>query len=152
VISLFRRQEATVQVFVLNGPNLGRLGRRQPEVYGTLTYDQLAAHLVETGRGLGLTVIVRQTDHEGEMLGWIHDAADAGIPVIINAGGWTHTSVALADALAEVNYLEVHLSNVFAREEFRHHSYLSARAGGVIAGLGAAGYDYALAHVAATLA
>lgn len=139
-------------VLVLNGPNLGRLGKRQPEIYGPLTHDQLAAHLIETGRGLGLDVEVRQSDHEGQLLEWVHEAADHGWPVVINAGAFTHTSLALADALAEVDtYIEVHLSNVHAREPFRHHSHLSAKATGVIVGLGAAGYDYALAHLSATL-
>jgi len=139
------------QVLVLNGVNLGRLGVRDPGVYGTLTYAQLAEHLVGTGNGLGLAVDVRQTDSEPEMISWLHEAADRQTPVVINPGAWTHYSYALADAAREVSFLvEVHISNIHAREEFRHHSVISGVATGVIAGLGLAGYDYALAHVAAT--
>lgn len=140
------------KVLVLNGPNLGRLGRREPEIYGRTTYADLAAHLVDSGRMLGLDVDVRQTDDEAEMIGWLHEAADADCWVVINAGAWTHYSWAVGDAAALVrNYLEVHISNVWAREEFRHHSVLSAHAQGVLVGLGLGGYDLALAHVAAKL-
>lgn len=136
-------------VLVLNGPNLGRLGRRQPEIYGSTTHDDLAAHLVETGRGLGFDVEVRQTDAEHEMIGWLHEAADAGIPVVINAGAWTHYSRAIADAAALVPaYVEVHISNVHARESWRHESVLSEKAAGIIIGCGLGGYDLALAHLA----
>jgi len=139
-------------VMVLNGPNLGRLGKREPDVYGRVGHDALAAHLNEVGAGLGLKVDVRQTDHEGEMVGWLHEAADAGCWVVLNAAAWTHYSIAVADAAAQVaNYLELHISNVYARESFRHHSVLSAKAVGVITGLGLGGYDLALAHVAAAL-
>lgn len=138
-------------VFVLNGPNLGRLGTRQPEVYGVTTHDQLAGHLVETGRGMGLHVEVRQTDHEGDMIRWLHEAADAGAAVVLNAGAWTHYSHAVADAAALVpSYVEVHISNIHGREEFRRHSVLSARAQGIIIGCGVGGYDLALAHIAAS--
>jgi len=137
------------KVLVLNGPNLGRLGTRQPEVYGGTTYAMLAEHLVGTGRGLGLDVEVRQTEHEGEMVGWLHEAADTGARVVINAGAWTHYSYAIADAAALVDaYVEVHISNVHARESFRAHSVLSAKAGGIIVGCGVGGYDLALAHLA----
>ncbi|WP_297741878.1 type II 3-dehydroquinate dehydratase [uncultured Tessaracoccus sp.] len=139
----------TMKVLVLNGPNLGRLGSRQPDVYGALTYERLAEHLVETGKPLGFDVDVRQTEHEGQMIEWLHEAADGGHPVVINAGAWTHYSYAIADAAALVSrYVEVHISNVFAREEFRHHSVLSAGAAGVIVGCGVGGYDLALAHLA----
>lgn len=139
------------KVFVLNGPNLGRLGTRQPEVYGATTHADLAAHLVETGRGMGLDVEVRQTDHEGEMVGWLHEAADCGAAVVVNAGAWTHYSHAVADAAALVpRYVEVHISNVYAREEFRQRSVLSAKAAGIIIGCGVGGYDLALAHLAAS--
>lgn len=138
-----------MKLLVLNGPNLGRLGTRQPETYGATTHDELAAHLVETGKGLGFDVEVRQTDAEAEMIGWLHEAADGRIPVIINAGAWTHYSYAIADAAQLVPfYVEVHISNVFAREEFRHRSVLSAGAAGIIVGCGVGGYDLALAHVA----
>jgi 3-dehydroquinate dehydratase-2 len=138
----------TIQV--LNGANLGRLGLREPEKYGTTTYAELV-ELVETaGRELGLDVQVRQTDDEGELLRWVHAAADAADPVLINPGGWSHTSVVLRDALAELNapLVEVHITNIHQREEFRHHSYVSGVADGVIAGLGIHGYVLALGWLA----
>jgi 3-dehydroquinate dehydratase-2 len=138
------------RVLVLNGPNLGRLGSREPDVYGATTYAGLVELCERTGSELGLSVEIRQTDHEGEMIGWVHEAADAEIPVVLNAAGWTHTSVALRDACAQLRapLLEVHISNVHAREEFRHHSYISAVASGVIVGLGVAGYALALRWIA----
>ncbi|MDO5676996.1 MAG: type II 3-dehydroquinate dehydratase [Propionibacteriaceae bacterium] len=136
------------KVLVLNGPNLGRLGTRQPEIYGGVTYATLAEHLVETGKGMGLDVDVRQTEHEGQMIEWLHEAADGGAAVVLNAGAWTHYSYAIADAAALTTYVEVHISNVHAREEFRSHSVLSAKAAGIIIGCGVGGYDLALAHVA----
>jgi 3-dehydroquinate dehydratase-2 len=140
-----------VTVRVLNGANLGRLGTREPTVYGTTTYAELVAMIEEAAAGLGLTVQVRQTDSEAELLGWIHDATDAGDPVVINPGGWSHTSVVLHDALAAVEapVVEVHISNIHRREEFRHHSYVSRVADGVIAGLGVQGYELALRYLAA---
>jgi 3-dehydroquinate dehydratase II len=137
-------------VLVLNGPNLGRLGRREPEVYGSTTYDELVALIEREAEGLGLKAIVRQSDNEAELLNWIHAAADAGDPVVLNAGALTHTSVALRDACAELSapLIEVHISNVHTREEFRHHSYLSAVATGVIVGLGVQGYVLALRYLA----
>ncbi|BBX38875.1 type II 3-dehydroquinate dehydratase [Mycobacterium simiae] len=139
-------------VNVLNGPNLGRLGRREPEVYGDTTHAQLAGLVEREAAGLGLKVVVRQSDSEAELLDWIHAAADAGEPVILNAGGLTHTSVALRDACAELRapLIEVHISNVHAREEFRRHSYLSPVATGVIVGLGVQGYLLALRYLAET--
>ncbi len=139
------------RVLVLNGPNLGRLGRRQPEIYGTLTHAGLREHLVGTGEGLGLDVEVRQTDAESEMISWLHEAADSDIPVVINPAAWSHYSIAIADAVAQVEapVIEVHLSNIAKREEFRHHSVVSGYATGTIAGLGVSGYDYALAHISA---
>ena len=137
------------KVLVLNGANLGRLGSRQPEVYGGTTYAELAEHLVATGRGLGLDVEVRQTEFEGELIQWLHEAADTGADVVLNAGAWTHYSYAIADAAALVGrYVEVHISNVHAREGFRAHSVLSAKAAGIIVGGGVGGYDLALAHLA----
>ena len=138
-------------VLVLNGPNLNRLGLREPEIYGRTTYDDLVELCGKAGSELGLTVEVRQTNAEGELLGWLHDAADAGIPVVLNAGAWTHTSVAVRDACAMLTapLIEVHISNVHRREEFRHHSYVSAVATGVIVGLGVHGYVLALQHLAA---
>lgn len=136
-------------VLVLNGPNLGRLGQREPGVYGHTTYDDLVA-LIETEAALlGITAVVRQSDSEAELLTWLHDAADADNPVIFNAGALTHTSIALRDACAELRapLIEVHISNVHAREDFRHHSYLSAVATGVIVGLGVQGYLLALRYL-----
>lgn len=139
-----------MRVQVVNGPNLGRLGKRQPEVYGSTTHDDLVALCERTANELGIEVVVRQSDSEAELLGWIHDAADAGEPVILNAGGLTHTSVVLRDACAELTagLVELHISNVHAREEFRQHSYLSAVATGSIVGLGVAGYALALRFLA----
>jgi 3-dehydroquinate dehydratase-2 len=138
----------TIQV--LNGANLGRLGKREPEKYGTTTYAELV-QLIEAAAGeLGVEVQVRQTDSEAELLGWVFDAADAGDPVVINPGGWSHTSIVLHDALAGLNgpLVEVHITNIHAREEFRHLSYVSRVADGVIAGLGVQGYVAALRWLA----
>ena len=134
----------TIQV--LNGANLGRLGTREPEIYGTTTYAQLVDVIETTARELELDVVVRQTDDEAELLHWIHEATDAGSPVVLNPAAWSHTSVALHDALAALTspLVEVHISNIHKREAFRHHSYVSAVADGVIAGLGVEGYVLAL--------
>lgn len=140
----------TQTVLVLNGPNLGRLGRREPDVYGSTTHDELVALIEHEAATLGLKAVVRQSDNEADLLGWVHAAADAGDPVILNAGALTHTSVALRDACSELRapLIEVHISNVHAREEFRHRSYLSAVATGVIVGLGVQGYLLALRYLA----
>ena len=137
-------------VLVLNGPNLGRLGRREPQVYGSTTHVELVTLVEREAEQLGLKAIVRQSDNEADLLGWIHAAADAGDPVVLNAGALTHTSVALRDACAELRapLIEVHISNVHTREEFRHHSYISAVATGVIVGLGVQGYVLALRYLA----
>jgi 3-dehydroquinate dehydratase-2 len=141
-------------VLVLNGPNLGRLGSREPEVYGATSHRELAALCVRGGAELGLDVEVRQTDHEGELLQWLHEAADAETPVVLNAGALTHTSVGLGDACAMLRapLVEVHISNVFARESYRHTSYVSAHAAGVIVGLGVEGYVLALSWLSAQAA
>jgi 3-dehydroquinate dehydratase-2 len=138
------------RVHVLNGPNLGRLGRREPEVYGTTSHDDLVQLIEGAAAELGLETVVRQTDSEAQLLEWIHQAADAQEPVILNAGGLTHTSVALRDACSELRapLIEVHISNIHAREEFRRHSYLSSVATGVIVGLGTQGYLLALRYLA----
>jgi 3-dehydroquinate dehydratase II len=143
----------TARVLVLNGANLGRLGTREPAIYGSTTYAELAALCVKAGEELGLDVTVRQTDHEGELLGWLHEAADTTTPVVLNAGAWTHTSVALRDACAALTapLLEVHITNVHKREEFRHHSFVSGVATGVIVGLGVEGYVLALSWLSSTL-
>ena len=137
-------------MLVLNGPNLGRLGTREPDIYGAATHDDLVALCRRVGAELGLDVDVRQTDHEGVMIGWLHEAADTATPVVLNAAAWTHYSIALADAAAQLSapLVEVHISNVHARETFRHHSYISAIASGVIVGLGVEGYPLALRWIA----
>ncbi|MBQ6643686.1 MAG: type II 3-dehydroquinate dehydratase [Saccharopolyspora sp.] len=139
-----------MKVLVLNGPNLGRLGSREPSVYGATTYADLVSMCERTGRELGIEAEVRQTDHEGEMVGWLHEAADLGAPVVLNAGAWTHYSIAVRDAAAQLtaSLLEVHISNVHKREPFRAHSYLSDIATGVIVGLGVRGYLLALRWLA----
>lgn len=136
---------------VLNGPNLNLLGRREPGVYGLLTLDDVEELCVSTGAELGVEVECRQSNFEGELVEWLHEAGQrqaAGdlLGVVLNAGAYTHTSIALRDAVvgAEVRVIEVHISNVHAREEFRQHSYLSAVAAGVIVGLGVTGYPLAL--------
>jgi len=139
-----------VRVLVLNGPNLGRLGTREPDIYGATTHDNLVALCQRVGAELGLDVDVRQTDHEGVMISWLHEAADTATPVVLNAAAWTHYSIALRDAAAQLSapLVEVHISNVHAREPFRHHSYISAIASGVIVGLGVEGYPLALRWIA----
>ncbi|MEA5633504.1 MAG: type II 3-dehydroquinate dehydratase [Cutibacterium granulosum] len=137
-------------VWVLNGPNLGRLGRRQPEIYGLMSHDELVDHVQHTADRLGLDVVVRQTDSEAQMIGWLHEAADRRIPVVINPAAWSHYNIAIADAVAQVEapVIEVHLSNTARREEFRHHSVVSAYVTGTITGLGISGYDLALRYLA----
>jgi 3-dehydroquinate dehydratase-2 len=139
------------RVYVLNGPNLGRLGTRQVDVYGTTSYADLVALCEWAGKELGLDVVVRQTDAEHEMLAWLHAAADEQASVVLNPGAWSHYSYALRDACAmlRARLVEVHISNIHAREQFRHHSVVSAVATGVICGLGVDGYRLALQHVAA---
>jgi 3-dehydroquinate dehydratase II len=141
------------RVLVLNGPNLGRLGSREPVIYGSTTHAELAALCVKAGEELGLAVEVRQTDHEGELLGWLHEAAEAATPVVLNAGAWTHTSVAVRDACAALvaPLVEVHITNVHKREAFRHNSYVSGVATGIIMGLGVEGYVLALSWLSSTL-
>lgn len=137
-------------VLVLNGPNLGRLGTREPDVYGSQTLDDLARQLQEDAPELRIDL--RQTDAEAELIGWLHAAADSGAPVILNAGAWTHYSYALRDAVSLVTsaggtVIEVHISNPHAREEFRHTSVITAVSTGVIAGLGFESYRLALAYI-----
>jgi 3-dehydroquinate dehydratase II len=135
------------RVLVLNGPNLGRLGRRQPEIYGSTTYAELVALCEEWGSGLGLEVSVRQTNHEGVLVDWLNEAADEAIPVVLNAAALTHYSYAVYDACAQLTapLVEVHLSDPFTRpEEWRHTSLVSPHAVGVITGKGVEGYRQAL--------
>jgi 3-dehydroquinate dehydratase-2 len=143
--------ELANRVLVLNGPNLGRLGNREPAVYGSTSYAELVALCTRGGAELGLDVEVRQTDSEAELLGWLHEAADAAVPVVLNAGALTHTSVGLGDACAMLRapLVEVHISNIYAREPYRHTSYVSAHAAGVIVGLGVEGYVLALSWLSA---
>ena len=139
------------KVLVLNGPNLGRLGRRQPEIYGTTTHTELAHRCEAWGRGLGLDVEVRQTNHEGLMLDWLNAAADDDVPVVLNAAAWTHYSYALFDACAQLTapLIEVHISDPTQRpEEFRHTSMVTPYATEVVAGHGIDGYRMALEQIA----
>ena len=138
------------RVLVLNGVNLGRLGKREPLVYGTTTHDELAALCVQNGGEVGLDVEVRQTDDEAEMVRWLHEAADAGTPVVLNSAAWSHYSYALRDACAQLTapLVEVHISQVHAREQFRHASVISAVATATITGLGVEGYRAALRFLA----
>ncbi|RIV37780.1 type II 3-dehydroquinate dehydratase [Micromonospora radicis] len=142
-----------MRVYVLNGPNLGRLGTRQVDVYGATSYADLVTSCESTGRELGLDVVVRQTDAEHELIGWLHAAADEQAAVVLNPAAWSHYSIAVRDACALLRapLVEVHISNIHAREEFRHHSVVSAVATGVICGLGVDGYRLALHHLATRL-
>src|SRR5215467_15948541 len=145
---------AATTVLVLNGPNLGRLGSREPEVYGSATFEQLADACRAAGRELRLQVEVRQTDDEAELIGWVHQAIDARTPLVLNPAAFTHYSYALRDALAmrTAPLVEVHLSNPAAREEFRHTSVVAAVADGTIAGFGFDSYLLALRAIAGLLA
>jgi 3-dehydroquinate dehydratase II len=141
------------RVLVLNGPNLGRLGSREPEVYGTADYTELVEHCRAAGAALGLQVEVRQTDDESELVGWLHEAADTATPVVLNPAAFTHYSYALRDACAArtAPLVEVHLTNPAAREEFRHTSVVAAVASGTVAGFGLTSYELALRAVAAAV-
>lgn len=141
-------------VFVLNGPNLNMLGTREPAVYGSRTLADVEADCREAGSRLGLGIEFRQTNHEGQLIDWVQEAGKAGAAILINPGAYTHTSIALHDALKGAGrpVVEVHLSNIFAREPFRHHSYVSPVATGVICGLGPKGYVLALEALAGLLA
>jgi 3-dehydroquinate dehydratase-2 len=138
------------RVLVLNGPNLGRLGSREPEVYGTATHDDLVAACDDAAAELGLEVEVRQSDDETELVHWLHEAADAGTAVVLNPAAFTHYSYALRDACALLTgpLVEVHLSNPAAREEFRHTSVVAGVATGTVAGFGLDSYRLALRAVA----
>ncbi len=134
------------RVLVLNGPNLSRLGSREPDVYGSATYDELVATCEEVGRELGLAVEVRQTDDENELVAWLHEAADGSVPVVLNPAAFTHYSYALRDACAQLTgpLVEVHLTNPATREAFRHNSVVSGVATGTVAGFGLDSYRLAL--------
>ena len=137
-------------VLVLNGPNLNMLGVRQPEIYGRETLGDIEAACRERAAELGLKVDFRQSNHEGELVEWIHESRGTAEGIVINAGAYSHTSIAILDALllCELPVIEVHLTNIYARERFRHHSHLSKAATAVICGLGSQGYLYALDAVA----
>ena len=138
-------------ILVLNGPNLNLLGKREPDVYGTMTLSGLKALIEAEAANLGLIADFRQTNHEGELVTWIQEAGASGVPVVLNPGAYTHTSIALHDAIKGSGAIvaEVHLSNIHAREEFRHKSFVSPVAKGVIAGFGAEGYIMGLRALAA---
>ncbi len=140
-------------VTLLNGPNLNLLGLRQPELYGRETLDDVVARTADLAEELGLTVRALQSNHEGQLVDWIHEARGTSAAIIINPGAYSHTSIAILDALNAYDgpVIEVHISNIHKRETFRHHSYVSARADGVIAGCGTEGYLLALRRIASIL-
>lgn len=144
----------TTSILVLNGPNLNMLGKREPGIYGNGTLAEIGEDVIAFGRTLGFAVQFRQSNHEGELLDWIHGSLGRDSGIVINPGAYTHTSVALQDAIRAVGLptVEVHLSNVFAREAFRHHSYISPVALGVICGFGPQGYKLALEALKTALA
>jgi 3-dehydroquinate dehydratase II len=138
-------------IYILNGPNLNLLGKREPEIYGSETLADIAARCKAKAGVLGFAVDVRQTNIEGELVDWVQEAREKAAGIIINAAGYTHTSVALHDALkaCDLPVIEVHLSNIYKREPFRHTSYVSGVAEGVICGFGGLGYEFALEALAA---
>jgi len=144
----------TKTVHVLNGPNLNLLGSREPETYGTQTLADIEAKLAAICEAHGAALIFRQSNHEGELVTWIQEAGKAREPIIINAGAYSHTSIALIDAIKGTNakVIEVHLSNIHARESFRHHSFISGAARGIIMGFGALGYELALTAILSEMA
>lgn len=136
----------TKPIFVLNGPNLNLLGAREPHIYGSATLNDIHASLDKLAGELGLKIDFRQSNHEGDLVDWLHEARDEAAAVIVNAGAYSHTSIAIADAVAaiQIPVIEVHLSNVHAREDFRREGYLSRVARGTIAGFGGESYSLAL--------
>ncbi|MBD3678191.1 MAG: type II 3-dehydroquinate dehydratase [Rhodobacteraceae bacterium] len=140
-------------IYLLNGPNLNLLGKRQPEIYGAATLADVEGECARLAGELGLDLRAMQSNHEGQHVDWIHEAREAAAGIIINPGAYSHTSVAILDALNafEGPVLEVHISNIHKRESFRHHSYVSLRADGVIAGFGTEGYLLALRRMASLL-
>lgn len=143
----------TKPIYVLNGPNLNLLGKREPAVYGRETLADVERRAEARAKALKLEIDFRQSNHEGQIVDWVQEAREKAAGIVINAGGFTHTSVAILDALqaAELPTIEVHLSNIFRRESYRHHSYISLGARGVICGLGAKGYELAMEAMAEIL-
>jgi len=133
-------------IYVLNGPNLNLLGKREPDVYGVTTLKDIEARLHMLAAGRNVEISFRQSNHEGELIDWIHEAGEKEAAIILNAGAYTHTSLGLHDALKSVasDCVEVHLSNIFKRESFRHHSYISPASIGIISGFGPQSYELAL--------
>ena len=140
-------------IYVLNGPNLNLLGSREPEVYGRTTLEEIGKSVAKRAKSLGLSTVFPQTNSEAELIGWLQEARQKAAGVILNAAGLTHTSVSLLDAARALGrpLIEVHLSNPYAREKYRRHSFISEAATGVICGLGADGYLYAIDHLARLL-
>ena len=141
-------------IYVLNGPNLNMLGLREPAIYGSDSLDDVRKKAEARAKALGLTIDFRQSNIEGELVTWVQEARDKAAAIILNAGAYSHSSIALLDAMqaAELPVIEVHLSNIFRREPYRQHSYISQGAKGVICGLGAKGYELALEALADLLA
>lgn len=136
-----------MKLFILNGPNLNRLGKREPEIYGSETLNDVKEKCTSLAAEYGATIDFRQSNHEGELIDWVHEAEDTGIDgIVFNPGAYTHTSIALRDAIAAINVpvIEVHISNIHKRESFRHHSWLAAECVGQICGLGTFGYQLAI--------
>lgn len=144
----------TKLIFVLNGPNLNLLGKRQPEIYGRETLEDVERNCAKVGADFGLDVRLLQSNHEGQIVDWIHEAREAAAGIVINPGAFTHTSVAILDALNafEGPVFEVHISQVHKREAFRHHSYVSMRSDGIIVGCGIEGYELAMRRLGTLLA
>ena len=143
----------TKTILILNGPNLNLLGKRQPEIYGAETLNDVARLCAEKAGAFDCGVEMRQSNHEGELVDWIQEVRETHAGIVINPGAYSHTSIAILDALNAYDgpVIEVHISNIHAREAFRHHSYISARADGVIVGCGIAGYGYAVDRLGALL-
>lgn len=140
-------------ILILNGPNLNLLGKRQPEIYGAATLNDVASLCKDAASAFDAGVLMRQSNHEGELVDWIQEARETADAIVINPGAYSHTSVAILDALNmfEGPVMEVHVSNIHARESFRHHSYVSGRANGVIAGCGIDGYVFAVQRIGTLL-